>query len=175
MLICESLIKFIFNLPIFPFIIAMLQTYWYQCYCVCMNGCTLAVPFKLQEDSCFLFLSFVRSFFLSFVRSFVLSFFQILMHEVYGEQSDSKSYITEYLNYWTGDHGNIFRLMGVESTPDGLAWYSEEAPLRSAGTQSIWAAARQNQQNHLCPQRRLRSAWASAQSDQNLRYPHEEA
>ena len=27
----------------------------------------------------------------------------------------------------------------------------------------------------LCAQRRLRSAWASAQSDQSLRCPHEEA
>ena len=27
----------------------------------------------------------------------------------------------------------------------------------------------------LCAQRRLRSAWASAQSDQRLRYPHEES
>ena len=28
---------------------------------------------------------------------------------------------------------------------------------------------------YLCAQRRLRSAWASAQSDQSLRYPHEES
>ena len=31
----------------------------------------------------------------------------------------------------------------------------------------IWAAAWQNQQNDLCAQRRLNSAWASAQSDQS--------
>ena len=31
-----------------------------------------------------------------------------------------------------------------------------------------WAAAWQNQQNYLCAQRRLRSAWASAQTDQSL-------
>ena len=37
-----------------------------------------------------------------------------------------------------------------------------------------WAAPWQNQQNDLCTQRRLRSAWASAQSDQSLRCPHEE-
>ena len=30
-----------------------------------------------------------------------------------------------------------------------------------------WATARQNQQNDMCAQRRLRSAWASAQSDQS--------
>ena len=31
-----------------------------------------------------------------------------------------------------------------------------------------WAASQQNQQNYLCAQWRLRSAWASAQSDQSL-------
>ena len=31
----------------------------------------------------------------------------------------------------------------------------------------MWATAWQNQQNDLCTQRRLRSAWASAQSDQS--------
>ena len=35
-----------------------------------------------------------------------------------------------------------------------------------------WAAAQQNQQNYLCAQRRLRSAWASAQTDQSLCCPH---
>ena len=33
---------------------------------------------------------------------------------------------------------------------------------------NIWAASWQNQQNDLCTQQRLRSAWASAQSDQSL-------
>ena len=33
----------------------------------------------------------------------------------------------------------------------------------------IWAASWQNQQNGMCAQRRLRSAWASGQSDQSLR------
>ena len=37
-----------------------------------------------------------------------------------------------------------------------------------------WAVARQNQQNDLCAQRRLRSAWASSQSDHSLRCPHGE-
>ena len=31
-----------------------------------------------------------------------------------------------------------------------------------------------NKQNGMCVQRRLRSAWASAQSDQSFRCPHEE-
>ena len=38
-----------------------------------------------------------------------------------------------------------------------------------------WASAWQNQQNDLCTQRRLRSAWASAQSDQSLHYLYDEA
>ena len=36
-----------------------------------------------------------------------------------------------------------------------------------------WAAARQNQQNDLCTQWKLRTAWASAQTDQSLRCSHE--
>ena len=36
-----------------------------------------------------------------------------------------------------------------------------------------WATAWQNHQNDLCAQRRFRSAWASAQSDQNQRCPPE--
>ena len=38
----------------------------------------------------------------------------------------------------------------------------------------IWAAAWQNQQNDLYTRQRLRSAWASTQSDQSLRCPQEE-
>ena len=34
------------------------------------------------------------------------------------------------------------------------------------------AASCQNQQNDMCAQRRLRSAWASAQSDQSSLYAH---
>ena len=37
------------------------------------------------------------------------------------------------------------------------------------------AGARQNQQNDMCAQQRLRSACASAQSDQSFCYPYEEA
>ena len=37
-----------------------------------------------------------------------------------------------------------------------------------------WAASWQNQQNDLCAQQRLSSAWASTQSHQSLRCPHEE-
>ena len=34
----------------------------------------------------------------------------------------------------------------------------------------VWASAWQNQQNGMCTQRRLRSVWTSAQSDQSLRW-----
>ena len=37
-----------------------------------------------------------------------------------------------------------------------------------------WAAARQKHQNDLCAKRRLRSAWASTQSDHSLRCSHGE-
>ena len=39
----------------------------------------------------------------------------------------------------------------------------------------IWAASWQNQQNGMCAQQRLRSAWASAQSDQSLHCLHDES
>ena len=35
--------------------------------------------------------------------------------------------------------------------------------------EAFWATSWQTQQNGFCAQRRLRSAWASAQSDQSLR------
>ena len=38
-----------------------------------------------------------------------------------------------------------------------------------------WAASWQNQQNGMHVQQRLRSTWASPQSDQSLRCPHEES
>ena len=40
---------------------------------------------------------------------------------------------------------------------------------------AVWAATWQNQHNDLCTQRGLRSAWASARSDQSLRCTHEES
>ena len=43
------------------------------------------------------------------------------------------------------------------------------------GTDVLLGRHWQNQQIGLCAQRRLRSAWASAQSDQSLRCPHEES
>ena len=39
----------------------------------------------------------------------------------------------------------------------------------------IWAASWQNQQNGICTQRRVGSAWASAESDQSLCCLHEES
>ena len=41
--------------------------------------------------------------------------------------------------------------------------------LRPLAKIKTWATSWQNKQNGLCTQRRLRSAWASAQSDQSLR------
>ena len=57
-------------------------------------------------------------------------------------------------------------------------------PLQSIRWTAIWNATTKqqqnmrrlmtNEQNGMCAQRRLRSAWAFAQSDQSLRFPHEE-
>ena len=45
---------------------------------------------------------------------------------------------------------------------------------KKKGIRSKLATSWQNQQNDLCAQQRLRSAWASAQSDQSLHCLHEE-
>ena len=45
----------------------------------------------------------------------------------------------------------------------------EQMGFRCHGNFHIWVISWQNQQNGMCAQRRLRSAWASAQSDQSLR------
>ena len=66
--------------------------------------------------------------------------------------------------------------------PRGPNWRSVTERIHSRQTwwyrrrqsKTIWAATWQNQQNYLCAQRRLRSAWASAQFDQSLRCPYEE-
>ena len=50
--------------------------------------------------------------------------------------------------------------------------YSVQRLIRREWSTEKWAASWQNQQNGRCAQRRLRSAWASAQSDQSLRWPH---
>ena len=45
----------------------------------------------------------------------------------------------------------------------------------SGDKNTIWAASWQTQQNGMCVQWILRSAWALAQSDQSIRCPHEES
>ena len=47
--------------------------------------------------------------------------------------------------------------------------------IQKPSRKKYWAASWQNQQNGMYAQRRLRPAWASAQSDQSLRCPHEES
>ena len=52
--------------------------------------------------------------------------FQTLMYEVSGKESNYRHYITNFLDHWM-DNGN------TNYTPDGLAWLSQDAPLRSTG------------------------------------------
>ena len=62
--------------------------------------------------------------------------------------------------------------VGLHSSPLQLA---NEIIGRMRQIKGIWAASWQNRQNSMCAQRRLRSAGTSAQSDESLRYPHEES
>ena len=55
-----------------------------------------------------------------------------------------------------------------------LKWKQRWATCLSVDFKVKWAAAWQNQQNYLFTQQRLRSAWASAKSDQSLCCQHEE-
>ena len=55
-----------------------------------------------------------------------------------------------------------------------LTWHWQR-PVKTFTKSYIWAVLWQNQQSGTCAQGRLRSAWASAQSDQSLRCPHEES
>ena len=63
---------------------------------------------------------------------------------------------------------------GLKCFPSTVQWGQLFGPLSEAVSCSIWAASWQNQENGMCTQWRLRSAWASAQSDQSLRCPHKE-
>ena len=61
----------------------------------------------------------------------------------------------------------IVRWRGVSWLSDCILLYQK--PIKASVFIYIWAASWQKQQNGICAQRRLRSAWASAQSDQSLR------
>ena len=69
-------------------------------------------------------------------------------------------YITRLYWYWKI----------IKQKPERVVWVDTRMDAR----QKSHLSCRENQQNGLCPKWRLRSAWASAQSDQNLRCPHEE-
>ena len=56
----------------------------------------------------------------------------------------------------------------------GLHVRKPSSACRMASGFRIWAASWQNQQNDIWAQRRLGSAWASAQPNHSLRYLHEE-
>ena len=76
--------------------------------------------------------------------------------------------------YWWDYQQDIFYLFcNFNSTGHfgsdllGSVWTGHVTPTVAT---NIWAATWQNQQNDMCAQRRLRSTWASAQSDQSSLY-----
>ena len=54
--------------------------------------------------------------------------------------------------------------------PQLVLWNWHDTPVTNA-YKYMWAAAQQNQQNDLCAQQSLRSAWASVQFDQSMKKP----
>ena len=70
---------------------------------------------------------------------------------------------------------SVFCFIEIHHTPNGILFMIFYILVLTNMTGIYnWAASWQNQQNGMCASRRLRSAWASAQSDQSLRCPHEE-
>ena len=95
-------------------------------------------------------------------------------------QNSSKPILSCTLYRWK--HYNIYnntQVMSYMSIYAVIILFSWEKSFTDTKLQApnkfIWAASWQNQQNGICAQRRLRSAWASAQSDQSLRCPLEES
>ena len=68
------------------------------------------------------------------------------------------------------DWVSLFHMLNIKST--------QQMPIHPSHHPNElhkWAGSWQNQQNGMCTQQRLRSAWATVQSDKNLRCPHEES
>ena len=76
----------------------------------------------------------------------------------------------------SGDQSNVWRKRLVWNGSGRMGkWAKRPEPFFWSGSIcNIWAVARQNKQTDMCPKRRLRSAWASTQSDQSLSSLHEE-
>ena len=97
------------------------------------------------------------------------------------EQEFSCLSTTHILISWV----NLWHFIKLSCTVQELRWFSlsdftfftndlTQTGLRKSPSRHTWAASWQNQQSGMYAQRRLRSAWASAWSDQSLRCPHEE-
>ena len=74
-----------------------------------------------------------------------------------------------HVNQYYGCEAFVICLKLIEILKDALLYHGVDwfCP--------IWADSWQNQQNGMCTQQTLRSAWASIQSDQSLHCPHEES
>ena len=119
--------------------------------------------FSCDEARMFFFFFFFFGFFFFF-------FFFFLLFWVF-------QYLTLVSSYWLKNYWKCSLILNsitrfLSSLPKPAKWLYTHRRLRSA-----WASCNccQNQQNDLCAQPRLRSAWTSTQSDQSIRCPHEES
>ena len=96
--------------------------------------------------------------------------------------SNGRSVVVIVLVYQAGDSGSIpcwrnillvsfffKKKLHFVTLQESIAFHLLVLLLLYCVHKDIWAALWQNQLNGMCAQRRLRSAWASAQSDQSLR------
>ena len=63
-------------------------------------------------------------------------------------------------------------MFGLMDSLDDSKWEEKDVSTKSGNLQIFGLRHNRKQQCGMCEQRRLRSAWASAQSDQNFRCPH---
>ena len=83
----------------------------------------------------------------------------------------SKWYCSNFYHHYSSLSGvQTFRIFKVIHTIHSFYACTITGVHLMQNINNIWAASWQNQQNGKCAQRRLRSAWASAKSDQCLRW-----
>ena len=104
------------------------------------------------------------------MKTWVLSYPLSAQRRLWSDWADPQADLSLH---WVHSHFVGFvmlRLLYSKSNPTENYYFT----VNSFKQLYIWDASWQNKQNGMGAQRQLRSAWASAQSDQSLRCPHEE-
>ena len=95
-----------------------------------------------------------------------LAYLRNLIRRGYSNDSDQPACLRSLIRVFAG-HSIGRQIPNITLCGQRRLWlrWSES----SLGVKLIWTTTWQNKDNDMCAQRRLRSAWATAQSDHNLR------